>query len=70
MTNFRFLILGYSTIFTTLPVFSLVLDQDVNEKTAVEYPDLYKTLQKGRELNLGTFCLWLFQSIYQVARLT
>jgi len=39
-----FLILGYTTIYTMLPVFSLILDQDVNEKTAIDYPDLYKSL--------------------------
>lgn len=36
--------MGYSTIFTTLPVFSIVLDFDVNYLTALLYPDLYKTL--------------------------
>lgn len=55
-----FLLLGYSTLYTTLPVFSLVLDQDVDEKTAIEYPDLYKTLQKRRELSFNTFLNWIF----------
>lgn len=54
--NFRLLLLGYTTIYTMLPVFSLILDQDVNQKTAIDFPDLYKTLQKGRELNFNTFC--------------
>jgi phospholipid-translocating ATPase len=36
--------LGYSTIFTNLPIFCLIFDEDVNEKTALEYPPLYETL--------------------------
>jgi phospholipid-translocating ATPase len=40
----RFLLLGYTTAYTTLPVFSLVLDTDIDYKTALLYPDLYKNL--------------------------
>ena len=36
--------MGYTTVYTMLPVFSIVLDEDVNYKTALLYPDLYKTL--------------------------
>lgn len=32
------LIVGYATIYTNAPVFSLVLDQDVSEEIAVMYP--------------------------------
>ena len=39
-----FLMLGYATVYTMLPVFSLVLDYDVTEEQALEYPPLYKTL--------------------------
>jgi phospholipid-translocating ATPase len=38
------LMLGYSTIYTMLPVFSLVFDEDVDTNTALKYPPLYKTL--------------------------
>ena len=38
-----FLLLGYSTIFTMLPVFSLILDEDISRKIAQEYPILYKS---------------------------
>jgi len=57
--------LGYSTIFTNLPIFCLIFDEDVNEQTAMEYPPLYKTLQKGRDLNLKTFINWCLKSLYQ-----
>ena len=47
------------------PVFSLVLDKDVNEETALLYPELYKELSKGRSLSFKTFFIWLWISIYQ-----
>ena len=47
------------------PVFSLVLDRDVSEETALMYPELYKELRKGRSLSFKTFFVWLFISLYQ-----
>ncbi|KAL4235196.1 ATP synthase subunit 9 [Mactra antiquata] len=60
-----FLMVGYSTIFTTLPVFSLVLDKDVQPETALMYPELYKDLTKGRSLSFKSFFMWVLISIYQ-----
>ena len=37
-----YLTLGYSTIFTMLPVFALVSDVDVDKDTALKYPVLYR----------------------------
>eukprot|EP01126_Amoeba_proteus_P066858 TRINITY_DN9759_c0_g2_i10.p1 TRINITY_DN9759_c0_g2~~TRINITY_DN9759_c0_g2_i10.p1 ORF type:complete len:863 (-),score=158.12 TRINITY_DN9759_c0_g2_i10:45-2633(-) len=59
------LLVGYSTLFTMAPVFSLVLDTDVTEKIALQYPELYRELQKGRALCYRTFLLWTLKSIYQ-----
>eukprot|EP00834_Sanchytrium_tribonematis_P004332 NODE_207_length_12890_cov_0.936518.p2 type:complete len:1046 gc:universal NODE_207_length_12890_cov_0.936518:12842-9705(-) len=59
------LLVGYSTIFTMWPVFSLVLDQDVTPNLAMEYPELYRDLVKGRALNTKTFLIWTVISIYQ-----
>ncbi|CEI97152.1 Putative Aminophospholipid-transporting P-type ATPase [Rhizopus microsporus] len=59
------LIVGYATIYTNAPVFSLVLDQDVNEEIAMIYPELYKDLTKGRSLSYRTFFTWLLISVYQ-----
>lgn len=39
---------GYATIYTMAPVFSLVLDRDVSEDLALLYPELYKELTKVR----------------------
>jgi phospholipid-translocating ATPase len=41
------LIVGYATLYTMAPVFSLVLDQDVSEDIALLYPELYKDLTKA-----------------------
>ncbi|RUP49591.1 HAD-like domain-containing protein [Jimgerdemannia flammicorona] len=47
------LMVGYATLYTMAPVFSLVLDQDVNEDIALLYPELYKDLTKVRHLDLA-----------------
>ncbi|KAJ1554460.1 putative aminophospholipid-translocase, partial [Cladochytrium tenue] len=59
------LLVGYATIYTMAPVFSLVLDKDLTEETALLYPELYKELRKGRSLSYRTFFTWLLISIYQ-----
>jgi phospholipid-translocating ATPase len=38
------LMVGYATIYTMAPVFSLALDRDLNEDLALSYPELYKEL--------------------------
>ncbi|XP_075980773.1 putative phospholipid-transporting ATPase IIB [Anticarsia gemmatalis] len=60
-----FLMVGYGTVFTMLPVFSLVLDKDIPSSTALRYPQLYKQLSKGRQLSYKTFYIWTGISIYQ-----
>nr|XP_061808290.1 probable phospholipid-transporting ATPase IIB isoform X2 [Nerophis lumbriciformis] len=60
-----FLMVGYATIYTMFPVFSLVLDQDVKPDMALLYPELYKDLTKGRSLSFKTFLIWVLISVYQ-----
>uniref|UniRef100_A0A4W2GLY0 Phospholipid-transporting ATPase n=1 Tax=Bos indicus x Bos taurus TaxID=30522 RepID=A0A4W2GLY0_BOBOX len=60
-----FLMVGYATVYTMFPVFSLVLDQDVKPEMAMLYPELYKDLTKGRSLSFKTFLVWVLISIYQ-----
>ncbi|CAF4796391.1 unnamed protein product [Rotaria sp. Silwood1] len=60
-----FLLVGYGTIYTMIPVFSLILDEDVPADIALMYPELYKELCKGRSLSFKTFLLWVIISIYQ-----
>jgi phospholipid-translocating ATPase len=75
------LMVGYATVYTMAPVFSLVLDRDVSEDLALLYPELYKDLTKvgarlyqservltreqGRQLSFKTFFTWLMISVYQ-----
>ena len=47
------------------PVFSLVLDKDVDEDLANLYPELYKELRTGRSLSYRSFLVWVLVSIYQ-----
>ena len=62
-----FLSFGYSTIFTSLPSVSVLLDQDVAKDNVIKFPTLYKILLKGRELNLKSFLFVLFKSIFQAS---
>lgn len=59
------LMLGYATLYTSLPVFSLILDEDLSREKTLQYPNLYISLRKSRELNTKTFLGWLWMSIYQ-----
>ncbi|EKD16376.1 phospholipid-translocating P-type ATPase [Drepanopeziza brunnea f. sp. 'multigermtubi' MB_m1] len=59
------LLVGYATLYTMAPVFSLVLDKDVDENLANLYPELYKELTTGSSLSYRTFFVWVFVSIYQ-----
>ena len=59
------LLVGYATIYTMAPVFSLVLDTDVDEGLANLYPELYKELTSGASLSYRTFFVWVLVSIYQ-----
>lgn len=59
------LLVGYATIYTMMPVFSLVLDKDVDEGLANLYPELYKDLTLGKSLSYKTFFIWVGISIYQ-----
>jgi phospholipid-translocating ATPase len=59
------LMIGYATLYTFAPVFTLVLDRDVDEPLSTLYPELYKELTSGRSLSYRTFFIWMAVSIYQ-----
>ncbi|KAK5108804.1 hypothetical protein LTR62_007778 [Meristemomyces frigidus] len=59
------LVVGYATIYTMMPVFSLVLDRDVDEGLARLYPELYAELRHGRALSLKSFGVWVAVSLWQ-----
>mgnify|MGYP001096131967 FL=1 len=60
-----YLMLGYTTVFTSMPVFSLVLDKDADYRTIAEHRDLYMSLQSGHKLNGTSFLIWIWKSLYQ-----
>jgi len=60
-----YLILGYSTVYTMFPVFSLVTDEDCTDTAVIKFPILYSSLQKGRVLNSKTFLIWMWKSLFQ-----
>jgi len=59
------LVRRYATVYTMLPVFALVLDQDVKEGDLMRLPELYSELGKGRSLTYKTFFLWVLISVFQ-----
>lgn len=59
------LMVGYATLYTMMPVFSLVLDRDVDEHLVTLYPELYQDLTRGVSLSYKTFFIWVGISIYQ-----
>ena len=61
------LVLGYSTIYTNLPVISLIYDRDTNIENVISFPNLYSSLQKGRLLSIKNFLLWFQKSLFQAA---
>lgn len=61
----NWLLVGYATVYTNAPVFSLVLDRDVDEDLANLYPELYKELKSGRSLSYRSFFTWVLVSVYQ-----
>ncbi|KAF2491497.1 phospholipid-translocating P-type ATPase-like protein [Lophium mytilinum] len=59
------LLVGYSTVYTMAPVFSLVLDTDIPSSLAHLYPELYAELTTNLTLSYRTFFIWVLVSIYQ-----
>ncbi|SGZ50248.1 CIC11C00000003463 [Sungouiella intermedia] len=59
------LMVGYSTLYTMAPVFSLTLDTDIDEKLTKLYPELYKELTLGKSLSYKTFFMWVAISLFQ-----
>ncbi|KAJ5484906.1 phospholipid-transporting ATPase NEO1 [Penicillium diatomitis] len=63
----NWLMIGYATVYTNAPVFSLVFDKDVDEHLANLYPELYKELKDGKSLSYRSFFTWVLISVYQGA---
>jgi phospholipid-translocating ATPase len=61
--------LGYATVFTMMPVFALILDEDICQEVAVTESRLYSSLRRGREVGPLSFSSWLARACYQGATL-
>ena len=61
------LILGYSSIYTNLPVITLLLDMDTDMQNVMKFPDLYRKLLQGRELSIKSFLWWFWKSLFQAS---
>ncbi|ODV80892.1 phospholipid-translocating P-type ATPase [Suhomyces tanzawaensis NRRL Y-17324] len=59
------LMVGYSTLYTMAPVFSLTKDNDIDEHLTRLYPELYKELTLGKSLSYKTFFVWVLISLHQ-----
>ena len=59
------LMVGYATVYTMAPVFSLTLDTDIDEHLTRLYPELYKELTLGKLLLYRTFFMWVLISLWQ-----
>jgi phospholipid-translocating ATPase len=67
-----YLSLGFATMFTFWPVFSLILDTDIDVRNllmqrvnAMKYPKLYDSLQSSNELSSTNFLAWLWKAGFQ-----
>ena len=54
----------FSTIYTSLPVFALVLNEDMRRETIRDYPTLYMILRSGKALNFYSFMAWSWKSLF------
>ena len=59
------LVLGYSTIYTSLPVMTLLLDREITNQEVKKFPEIYKELQKGRLMNFKAFTVMVLISLFQ-----
>ncbi|KAH3675929.1 hypothetical protein WICMUC_002225 [Wickerhamomyces mucosus] len=60
-----FLMVGYATCYTMMPVFALVFDYDIQKEVCFVFPELYHELTSGKSLSYSTFFVWCAVSLYQ-----
>ncbi|KRZ40142.1 putative phospholipid-transporting ATPase IIB, partial [Trichinella pseudospiralis] len=59
------LMLLYTTLYTMVPVFSLVLNRDTKESSLLLYPELYKEFKSVRLVSWKSFVKWVATSGFQ-----
>lgn len=59
------LMVGYSTVYTMLPVFAIAVHVEISEKVIAQFPQVYKELQRHQLLSFKTFLIWITLAVYQ-----
>ncbi|AFZ79835.1 uncharacterized protein BEWA_026840 [Theileria equi strain WA] len=57
--------IGFSSYYTMVPIFCLILDQEIEESDVFLFPELYQTLRTGRVMSVKTFLIWVWISVFQ-----
>lgn len=57
------LLLGYVTLFTMFPPFNYYINEDVDYRLVMKYPEIYRITSRGAILNLKTFFLWTLSGV-------
>ena len=57
------MMVGYSSVFTVLPVLSVIYDVDISWRNLKDYLNNYK--HSGKGVSVKNFMLWCFVSVYQ-----
>uniref|UniRef100_A0A0A9WCR6 Putative phospholipid-transporting ATPase IIB n=1 Tax=Lygus hesperus TaxID=30085 RepID=A0A0A9WCR6_LYGHE len=65
--NIGWLVVGYSSFYTSLPIFMQVFDEDIDERTALMFPELYTEELQDNVLHDRVFLEWCVLAIYQGA---
>lgn len=57
------LMLGYATFFTMFPPFNYFINEEIDYRLIMAYPEVYRYTAKGRLMNLKTFSVWLIAGV-------
>lgn len=57
--------IGFATIYTSVPVFQLLFDQDLDESVVLSNPQIYKSLRSSRTLGARKTLEMIWWSVFQ-----
>ncbi|UKJ90694.2 cation transporting ATPase [Theileria orientalis] len=59
------LLVGFTSYYNMIPIFCIVLDVEICEEDVLLFPELYHELRRGRVMNVKTFLIWIWISLFQ-----
>lgn len=59
------LLMMFITVYTFLPIFSIICSSDISRSVVVKFPELYKELTENKLLSYRHFSVWILISFYQ-----